>query len=826
MMLELVYTSAPNTLDGPGYGVVAKSANLHERLETFMRQLNRYDFDLPVHAGETPSSPAVFSHTIYRDPSTTWHVLSRVAPGGCDYSQRAVYLAHHVALKPEDLRGTSIIEWIQEPSLFQSEWNGEVGVIPARETPSRARGRARRTAKTLGAGHLDWLKAWREVRNQPDAGARFLIMPEKANALELIAEGLTVFSPTEADEVTFITHLNADRPGVHFDWIGLAAGSELARSIASRMPDRTLDLTKPHVSVARSPARTERPPAALTRPKKPVHVPQSPGVPPREQQDFDSIWQSELRESHQPGPAPELELHADAPAARPLAPPPPPPPPPRHAFLRVGAPILALAVVIPAAIVGLGVLRKSGAQHTTDSNPQDATQAPSVQAKEDPSTNAAKPRVRDNEGLQARVPSEERSQHDQAQARGSSSIPGPESDKDGRKPQATPESTTASRQPELYHLKSWLWGTRSKSPDAQGWSEIEVEEHADPLIGALDTGTRPHLRLLPCEGLELIVKESPDAEVEVRLRSTQSSEEPVIKLRLKDRKLKVKGATSSDELFGALQLSILQIDPSLPIDAPLRIAFTPRMVPPIPLFHASDRGEIPRDADGFAKAIGSSDARGFFEAVDRESRNVMAHLRLDRVTLAICNNADKGWELTPNAAVKLEKDLDLVREVAVKNSGVRWSAPIKVSKHHKPADQGQPDDRAAIDAELIASPIDDGKKLKSQPSDKGNSSPTSAATSKKKPAKQGTSPQGKKSPEPKPDKATAKSKTETPGSPALVDLDRELLNRLFQRFGLVHGSIVINVKDGKSDKSIEIDLLEFGEPRKRSDLTPQGSERQ
>ncbi len=92
MIAELIYTSAPKTLDGPGYGVVAKSEDLPERLATFIRRLNRYDFALLPENGPSPASPVVFSHTTLSDASEVWHIMSRVGNGGYDYTQRAVFL--------------------------------------------------------------------------------------------------------------------------------------------------------------------------------------------------------------------------------------------------------------------------------------------------------------------------------------------------------------------------------------------------------------------------------------------------------------------------------------------------------------------------------------------------------------------------------------------------------------------------------------------------------------------------------------------------------------------------------------------------------------
>jgi len=334
MIAELIYTSALKTLDGSGYGVVAKSENLPAHLESFMRQLNRYDYKLSAQPGVTAFSPVVFSHTTFRDDATTWHVLSRSGPGGYDQTQRAVYLVHHVALTRDQLGTARVADLIQEPSLFQAEWDGHVGGIPARLLPAPSRRGQTHDARELGAVHPEWAKAWRELLDQQEGLASFLIVPAEADVLALFAEALAPLPPKVAEEVTFITHMIADRPGVHFDWIGIPAGSELARSIPHRFPDRTLDLTKPLPSVVRTPAPKEREAVARVRPERSAAIRQ-PVTRARDEQDLDDIRKDEVRRPR------ENQSAAQRPPPSVV---PPPPPPPESLFRRHAVSAVTIAV--------------------------------------------------------------------------------------------------------------------------------------------------------------------------------------------------------------------------------------------------------------------------------------------------------------------------------------------------------------------------------------------------------------------------------------------------------------------------------------------------
>lgn len=138
MTHELVYTSAPRAAPGSiGYCVVAQTDGIPQALVERLEGLSAYRH-LRVGADpEANGNPVVHAHAIASAGGRTYHVLSRIADTGLDYSGRNNYLAHHVALTADDLpRGgpaTACEAW-----PFETAWDGTVGTLPAGRYPHRA----------------------------------------------------------------------------------------------------------------------------------------------------------------------------------------------------------------------------------------------------------------------------------------------------------------------------------------------------------------------------------------------------------------------------------------------------------------------------------------------------------------------------------------------------------------------------------------------------------------------------------------------------------------------------------------------------------------
>jgi hypothetical protein len=245
IMLEFIYTSAQQTLDGAGYGVVGKSDHFPGELEKFVRKLSRYDFLSTSYDSAKLGYPEVFSHSILRLPAGHWHVFSRIGYADQDYTQRSIFLAHHVVFTAEELKSTTVQEILRQPGLFRSKWNESPKILPPRSLPNRNTNPSTPESWFQETGDEGWAQVWAQKWQESRGHPQFLVVPHQLNPLPLYLESLETLAPEEAIQTTFITHLVADPGGSNYQWIGLIAGTALASSIERSSKDRMLDISHP-----------------------------------------------------------------------------------------------------------------------------------------------------------------------------------------------------------------------------------------------------------------------------------------------------------------------------------------------------------------------------------------------------------------------------------------------------------------------------------------------------------------------------------------------------------------------------------------------------
>lgn len=105
MSQEIVYTSAPQglTVGSRGFCNVASTPAMATTLAERLEALSGYRHVFPPQSPEAHLNPVAFSHLKLSIAGKAYHVLSRVADAGLDYSQRSNKLAHHVVLEPGEL---------------------------------------------------------------------------------------------------------------------------------------------------------------------------------------------------------------------------------------------------------------------------------------------------------------------------------------------------------------------------------------------------------------------------------------------------------------------------------------------------------------------------------------------------------------------------------------------------------------------------------------------------------------------------------------------------------------------------------------------------
>lgn len=235
---EWIHTSAPQTLEGSGYGVVARTRDIPVALEKFLRGRSRYDFlkpDLPERGFP------VYAHALFRDGRTEWHVLSRMLPCGIDYTGREVFLAHHIAVAADQFAGQSVIRWLLRTDLFRDTWTAAPQMLDPREVPADIRvslphGEWRNASR--GKAGPECLRMFRQTRKPP----LFLLADSGESNFHLLSEALLELPPAEHNRISFVSATLSAQQDVQYDWIGLVRGTTFCDEQLRTSSPRVLDL--------------------------------------------------------------------------------------------------------------------------------------------------------------------------------------------------------------------------------------------------------------------------------------------------------------------------------------------------------------------------------------------------------------------------------------------------------------------------------------------------------------------------------------------------------------------------------------------------------
>lgn len=237
----MVYTSAPETFEAPGLGVVAMTRDLPKPLDGIMRKLSRFDFFRET--GVDPKEFVVCSHLTQDCGGQKWHILTRTCSAGLDYTSRNNFVSHHIALPDEMLRGGStVFDYLLSSDLFRSSWSGPPQILEPRSIkPSRRAGSFPWSKTTAGKQGLQALVNWHQQEKYPI----FLVADSADQALGALADAASQLGSDIANDISFITPLGADLRGVSFDWIGLVRGRGMAKHITDGPSMRMIDLNQP-----------------------------------------------------------------------------------------------------------------------------------------------------------------------------------------------------------------------------------------------------------------------------------------------------------------------------------------------------------------------------------------------------------------------------------------------------------------------------------------------------------------------------------------------------------------------------------------------------
>jgi hypothetical protein len=678
----------------------------------------------------------------------------------------------------DELRGTTVADLIREPLLFQEEWHGAAGVVRPRSLPRPAHRRSVDGAWSSLAGHRDWSRVWAERWTHREGRSGFLIVPEGTDVMGLFVEALAQLPEDEAENVTFITRLNGDRDGVHFDWIGVTADSELAVSVQQRYPDRTLDLTRPLGSVPR-PEMTEQEVTPAGAGSHRTTDMREPSDSDRDD-DVDDGWKDEPKHRPKNGSA---RRRPPPPAA------PPPPPPPQRVFGRNKLAIGIGAGFTSAVLLG-GFIWLVMADHSSSRNPDPSQANGSLPT-------GGSDRIAGPGGSQGDPPTviEPTSPPERTGQSGGASESRDGTDTESGSRDQHPlavQDKSAVKGGRVVHLKDgWLWDLLKDGKDA-------LVELADKDV--LPKSSTLQLRFSKDLGLAFKQKSDgkPDQGIEIRLNDETARKtgerDSSISIRVTDKKLEFRrsgrfDAPTGEGLLDRLAFSVLDIIPvqehQLASAAPVRVVFTPRL-------HAipfSDPADAPAEWEGAVAYLAA--AKRFQDAVE-------PRLRVDRVALSIVPGERSWWPFdATKSAVPLAGTLTGTVRINGPKGGP-WPVDLNVSAK---ADGGKRPIVVQLDpppAPAGASNGDDTPKAEAR------ARKNAARETKAKTQKRGLRPAGQ------PDREKADAWGDDPNSPEGLSrtADPILLAELLRRYGLVHVSVVIRVSDGPGDKGVEV--LRFG----------------
>lgn len=207
MAWELSITSAPRGLKpgSAGFCPVAHTQNmpplLIERLETISGYRH-----VEIGAGSTQRNPVVWSHTILRLSSETFHVLSRICDAGRDYSGRSNRFAYHLVLKPRELVPAGPAALLQTPGLLREQWDGQVCLIPHEKDIPKLTSQPRPCATWERVlGDAGWAGILVQKFFNDSQKTIYFVYPAEVDILKLFGEAIALLPAARRWNVTFST---------------------------------------------------------------------------------------------------------------------------------------------------------------------------------------------------------------------------------------------------------------------------------------------------------------------------------------------------------------------------------------------------------------------------------------------------------------------------------------------------------------------------------------------------------------------------------------------------------------------------------------------
>ncbi len=217
MSQELLYTSAQSGLKPGSHGfcTVVSSAGMARNLAERLESLSGYRHAFPLHSPHADQNPIAFSHVQVKVGGKNFHVLSRIADAGQDYTGRSNKIAHHVALSDSELIPCGPAVILQQPEFCETQWDGQTRTLPAGRVPRMA-GRSTGVCQAWQrvAGDAGWAGWVAEKLQQSGGRPVFVLFETGTDTLALADEVLRLLPQKDLWKTTFSTYVTALPAGV------------------------------------------------------------------------------------------------------------------------------------------------------------------------------------------------------------------------------------------------------------------------------------------------------------------------------------------------------------------------------------------------------------------------------------------------------------------------------------------------------------------------------------------------------------------------------------------------------------------------------------
>lgn len=248
MSHELLYTSAPKGLKSGsrGFCTVVCTQGMPVPLITALESLSAYRHVHPPGDRNAAKNPVAWSHLKMNVAGRAYHVLSRIADYGLDYSQRGNKLAHHLALETPEQTTGGPASLLEQSGNLETDWDGQPRLLPAgRRLRTGSRPPAVCTAWQAMTGDAGWAGVLAEGFLANPERQVYIVFEPGMDLLPLMAEALALLPAERRWEVTFSTYFTSLPPGVSCNWRCVLSGSPEAEQARKFGKALHIDLCHP-----------------------------------------------------------------------------------------------------------------------------------------------------------------------------------------------------------------------------------------------------------------------------------------------------------------------------------------------------------------------------------------------------------------------------------------------------------------------------------------------------------------------------------------------------------------------------------------------------